>query len=222
VALATAFSNWFASGTSTIEHSSATSTSHSSGDSSLRLNCPLAGLTSSSRWIVFASSPVDSDNRLAARPVGAHNSAFTCFARRIVSIELTSVVFPTPGPPVMTNSFDERARRIACFWLSASWIASFCSTHGIALSASNAVHGGDPDCKRFTCETMERSALYKGARKTLGTPSTVSATTTSSASSWSIASSMTSCGISSSFTASDTSWLRGKPQWPSPAASDNA
>jgi LysR family transcriptional regulator for bpeEF and oprC len=43
-----------ASGTSIIEHSSATSRSQSSGESCLRLNWPVAGSTSSSRWMVLA------------------------------------------------------------------------------------------------------------------------------------------------------------------------
>jgi len=88
----------------------------------------LIALELSIGWIDFKqsvgssslSSTVDSDNRLAARPVGAHNSALPCFARGIVSIELTSVVFPPPGPPVMTSSYNEKATRIACFWLLAS------------------------------------------------------------------------------------------------------
>ena len=40
-ALATALSSWFASGTSTIEHSSTTSRSHSSGDSCVALELPV-------------------------------------------------------------------------------------------------------------------------------------------------------------------------------------
>ncbi|WP_042876507.1 ATP-binding domain-containing protein [Cupriavidus necator] len=39
---------------------------------------------------------------MAARPVGAHNNAFTCFARRIVSIELT---YPVVVIPVSTQHY---------------------------------------------------------------------------------------------------------------------
>jgi hypothetical protein len=35
--------------------------------------------------------------RLAARPVGAHNKRFMCFAEKIRRIELTVVVLPTPA-----------------------------------------------------------------------------------------------------------------------------
>ena len=45
--------------------------------------------------IVFASKPVLSDNRLAARPVGAHSATRTCLAISTFRIELTRVVFPT-------------------------------------------------------------------------------------------------------------------------------
>ena len=44
------------------------------------------------------------------------------------------VVLPTPGPPVMTSTFDERARRIAAFWLSASVIPICRSIQGRALT----------------------------------------------------------------------------------------
>jgi GGDEF domain-containing protein len=47
---------------------------------------------------------VVSVSRFAARPVGAHSKHFTPLARRIIRIEFTSVVLPTPGPPVMTTT----------------------------------------------------------------------------------------------------------------------
>src|SRR5215469_2556746 len=56
--------------------------------------------------MVFASTPVASLRRFAARPVGAHSKQRSFFARRISRIESTSVVFPTPGPPVITNTRD--------------------------------------------------------------------------------------------------------------------
>ena len=52
--------------------------------------------------MVLASAFVDSDNRLAARPVGAHSRTFTPLARMIRRMLLTTVVLPTPGPPVIT------------------------------------------------------------------------------------------------------------------------
>src|SRR5271170_920847 len=51
--------------------------------------------------------------RLAARPVGAQSKSFTPLPVRIRRIELTIVVFPTPGPPVITRAFAISARRIA-------------------------------------------------------------------------------------------------------------
>src|SRR3989442_893107 len=74
--------------------------------------------------------------RLAARRVGAQSAIATLFARRILRMELTRVVLPTPGPPVITSTLETRATRTASRWQSAS--ASFvrCSTQGIALLAS--------------------------------------------------------------------------------------
>src|SRR4249919_3254381 len=69
--------------TSTMEVSSTTSRSQSSGLSSPRLKPPLLGSTSSSRWMVLASKPVASVMRLAARPVGAHSKRLVPLAARM-------------------------------------------------------------------------------------------------------------------------------------------
>ena len=68
--------------TSTIELSSTTRRSHSSGDSSFRLKPNDFGSISSKRWMVFASMPVASFIRLAARPVGAHSKQLDGFCRQ--------------------------------------------------------------------------------------------------------------------------------------------
>ncbi len=62
--------------------------------------------------MVFASSPVVSVSRFAALPVGAQSRHFTFLARRIRRIELTRVVFPTPGPPVMMATRLVRSKRL--------------------------------------------------------------------------------------------------------------
>ena len=114
-----------AKGTSIIEHSSATRRSHSRGLSALRLNWPLRGSTSSSdgwSWLPARSVPLVAWPR---GPVGAQSRGLTPLAVRTVRIDLTRVLFPTPGPPVMTSSFEERASRIAFFWLSASSMGKF-------------------------------------------------------------------------------------------------
>src|SRR5229473_2186238 len=76
--------------------------------------------------------------------VGAQSAIVTALALRIFSRELTSVVLPTPGPPVITSTLETRATRTASCWLSAS--ASFVrsSTQGMALSASIAGQRGFP------------------------------------------------------------------------------
>jgi hypothetical protein len=93
--------------------------SQSSGLSEPRRNPPAFGSTASSRWIVRASMPVASLMRLAARPVGAHRRIRTPLAARKRRIELTIVVLPTPGPPVMTSALAVRVSRTAAVWLSA-------------------------------------------------------------------------------------------------------
>jgi hypothetical protein len=50
---------------------------------------------------------------LRARPVGAASAILTSLAPSTLRIELISVVLPTPGPPVMTRTFESRASRSA-------------------------------------------------------------------------------------------------------------
>jgi hypothetical protein len=94
--------------------------------------------------MVFASRPVVSDSRFAARPVGAQRAIATVLASRILCSELTSVVLPTPGPPVITSTFEPSAARMASLWLSASANLVRFSTQGIAFSASIDGQGGVP------------------------------------------------------------------------------
>ena len=104
--------------TSTMESSSTTTASHSKGFCSLRLKTGLSAsshCTCSIRCTVLASSPVSSDIRLAARPVGAANNTVSPFSFKIRIIPLRVVVLPVPGPPVrMRNPFSS-AWVIACF-----------------------------------------------------------------------------------------------------------
>ena len=81
-------------------------------------------------------------------------------------MELTSVVLPTPGPPVMTSTLEASARRTASRWLSARVRPVFSSTQGIALSASIAGQGGAPAAKRSSRSAISRSARCRPARKT--------------------------------------------------------
>ena len=86
--------------------------------------------------MVFASKPVVSVSRFAARPVGAHSKHFTPLARRIIRIEFTSVVLPTPGPPVMTTTRFPKTVFSASRWLGASVLPVRRSHHATALSKS--------------------------------------------------------------------------------------
>ena len=124
------------SSTSTIEVSSTTNRSHASGFDSSLVNRPVAGLISSRRWMVFASMPVVSVSRFAARPVGAHSRHFTPLTRKIIRIEFTSVVFPTPGPPVITTIRFPRTVFSAARWLGARVLPVRPSHHATAFSKS--------------------------------------------------------------------------------------
>ena len=188
--------------TSTMEASSITNRSQSSGLSSPRLKPPPLGSTSSSRWIVLASKPVASVMRLAARPVGAHSRISVPFAARIRRMALTMVVLPTPGPPVITVTLDISARRTAATWLSARARPMCFSTQGKALSGSIQGHGSVPFASRVSRSAMVRSARCRPARNTHGVTSTWSAITVPSCSSRSSAVRISCCGTSSSFSAS--------------------
>jgi hypothetical protein len=85
-----------------------------------------------------------SDSRFAARPVGAASATLTPLTLRIFRIELTSVVLPTPGPPVMTRTFDRSARRTASRWLSARVTPALLSTQGMAFSSGSAAVAAAP------------------------------------------------------------------------------
>ena len=119
-----------------MEVSSTTSRLQANRLDSLRVNLPVPGSISSRRWIVFASMPVVSVSLFAARPVGAHCRHFTFFALRIVRMELTNVVFPTPGPPVMITTRFSRTVFSASRWLGASVLPVRCWHHVTAFSKS--------------------------------------------------------------------------------------
>jgi len=53
--------------------------------------------------MVLAATPVVSDRRLAARPVGAQSRQRTFLARKMSRMALTRVVLPTPGPVAQTG-----------------------------------------------------------------------------------------------------------------------
>ena len=96
----------YAKGRSIMLTSSAKTTSASRGWSALRLKARSEGSNSRSLWMVFAPQPVVSVIRLAARPVGAHSRHSRRLAVNTLSMLLTMVVLPTPGPPVMTSTFS--------------------------------------------------------------------------------------------------------------------
>ena len=77
-----------------------------------------------------------SASRFAARPVGAASTHLSFLALKISKMLRTSVVLPTPGPPVITNIFCWQACRMASCWAAAKLMPSFPSTQAMALSMS--------------------------------------------------------------------------------------
>ena len=69
---------------------------------------------SSKRWMVEASCPVTSVNRLAARPVGAASTHFSPLWPYSDKIPFKIVVLPVPGPPVINSRALPAAERMAC------------------------------------------------------------------------------------------------------------
>ena len=94
--------------------------------------------------MVFASRPVLSPSRLAARPVGAARAISTPLEASTLRMALINVVLPTPGPPVMTRTLESRASRSAARWLSASVTPALASTQGIAFAGSTCGQGSAP------------------------------------------------------------------------------
>jgi hypothetical protein len=113
-------------------------------------------------------------SRLAARPVGAARATSTPLATSTFRIEFTSVVLPTPGPPVTTSTFERSASPSASRWLGARPSPVLPSTQGTALSASIPGQGGGPSARRRSRSAMPRSARCRPARNTQARPSTSS------------------------------------------------
>ena len=148
--------------------SSTISTSVSSGLRALWRKVPIPGSKASSRWMVLASRPDSSAMRFAARPVGAHSISRSFFAASTFTSERTSVVLPTPGPPVITSTLWRNAPKKACFWPSASSMPSCFCTHSAAAGRSIFGHGCGPLPISARRAATSRSAKSSTARYTHG------------------------------------------------------
>ena len=100
---------------STILISSTITASASSGSFSVfwKLTIPSVQFMPSRRWMVWASIPVSSLIRLAARPVGAASTISSPIFCNRATIPRTVVVLPVPGPPVRISTPRSAARRTA-------------------------------------------------------------------------------------------------------------
>src|SRR5580693_3969140 len=136
---ATALTSLLARITSTIEVSSTTTRSASSGLSASKDGSP-PGRSCSSRWMVAASWPVSSASRLAARPVGAASTILAPLARASSTTERTVNDLPQPGPPVSTATFEVRASRTAAACSGASSAPVRPRSQPTALSQSTAAN----------------------------------------------------------------------------------
>ena len=78
---------------------------------------------------------------------------------RDASEEDAGPALPTPGPPVITETFEASAARTASAWPGARVSAVFCSTQGSALSGSIRGQGGLP-----AAISRRRPAIARSAR----------------------------------------------------------
>ncbi len=207
------------SGMSTIEVSSTTRRSQSMRFSRPREKAPNSGSISSRRWIVFASMPVCSVMRLAARPVGAASVTETSWRVSSLRMVSSSVVLPTPGPPVITETLAARMVASASRCDGASAFPVRASTRGTSLARSILPQGGAPLARSRSRSPMIVSARCRSFRKRCGSPPMVSATRLRAATSASAACSIGPTSPSRRRAASATASSRGSPVWPSSRAS---
>jgi hypothetical protein len=80
---------------------------------------------------------------------------------------LVSVVLPTPGPPLITSTFERSANRTASHWLSARAIPTFRSAQGIARSGSTGGQGKGPAISRRSRSAIPCSVRWSPARGTV-------------------------------------------------------
>ncbi len=134
-------------------------------------------------------------------------------------MERTTVVFPTPGPPVMTVTLPLIVAATADRWEFESANPVRHSTQGMARSGSIMPQAGRFSRSRRTAAAIPCSARCKGVRKRAGRVSMGSSTRFSSWTSARIACSMIGAGISRRVTACSASTSRKAAQWPLPAIS---
>ncbi len=103
---------------SSMDASSTTIRSACAGSSSKSVSGSGSGCWASMRCTVIAGSPVSSDSRLAALPVGAVSVTVPPAARTVVAMDLTVWLLPHPGPPVMIETVLVRAMVSAARWSS--------------------------------------------------------------------------------------------------------
>ncbi len=111
--------------------------------------------------MVLASIPVLYERRLAARHVGAASATVMPFTTKMRRMAFTRVVLPTPGPPVITMTFDDSAFLTASLWLAARVTPSFRSTHGMAFSKSISGQAGWPVANAYSRSATTLSAFHR-------------------------------------------------------------
>lgn len=95
--------------------------------------------------------------RLAARPVGAASSNLTPFAASTRSTVSSSVVLPTPGPPVITLTLAASTRATAAHCEGDSALPVRASVQASARLTSIPGQGGSPRASASSRSAMSRS-----------------------------------------------------------------
>ena len=91
--------------------------------------------------MVFASAPLISLILFAALPVGAASLTLRFFFFIAWIMVFIMVVFPVPGPPVITITEFVKVHSTACLWASARVMPVSASTSFIILSVSSLFSG---------------------------------------------------------------------------------
>ena len=165
------------------------------------------------------------DSRLAARPVGAARAIATPLAPRICRIALTSVVLPTPGPPVMTSTFAAQGElhRLALAG-GERRCPVLLSTHGMRLGGVDRRPGRPPLPQRAGAARRSPARRDAGRQEDARLRRRSSSAITSPSRQFEPSAVVDDLGrhLQQRRPPAGSSSSRGRPQWPSSIASHSA
>ena len=172
--------------------------------------------------MVFASRPVCSVMRLAARPVGAASSTPAPAASSMRRSASSVLVLPTPGPPVITATLALSSVAAAARCEGESGRPVSASTVASAAPASISSQGRGASSRAISRSAIADSAACRPRRNRWGTSAIVSITTDSPPISSTRAVRSRLASTASNAAARATRSGTGRAQWPSSIAAWSA